>query len=86
MEPSNIYKHIIMKKKITAIIILRFVCKFSLAQWTKITLPSHYAIAQMQFVNDSVGYIIAHSIIGLSPAGKIYKTFDRGLHWFEKNF
>lgn len=56
------------------------------AQWTQITLPSQYAISQMQFVNDSVGYIIADSIVGLSLAGKVYKTTDRGLSWVEKNF
>nr|MBK9651919.1 T9SS type A sorting domain-containing protein [Bacteroidota bacterium] len=75
-----------MKKNL--LIILLLFCSFNEcnAQWTKINLPNNWSIAQMQFVNDSVGYMIADSIVGLSLAGKIFKTFDRGLNWYEKSF
>lgn len=74
-------------KRILLLIILFYLNNQAIkAQWTKINLPSNYEVKQMQFVNDSVGFIIADSIVGLYLTGKIYKTTDGGLNWFEKNF
>lgn len=72
--------------KLLLFISINLCCISALAQWTTIPMPTGYALNEIEFVNDTTGFIIGDSILGLSQVGKTFKTSDKGLTFFENDF